>query len=146
MKIYPETNEETNSIKIAIDAIQILYNLSTIGAKSKSNGKVTLAKKIFRLKVIQWGGFVDLFYRSHNCKVKSIKDFCETLELKKIIKGKKLNAVINSVKFHLSKTVENSDNLLSYHDLMKIESARNTSLKLRSKGMILLKHEVIFPK
>ena len=92
-----------------------------------------------RLKIIQWGGFVTLYY---------LKSYKEELynEIRILIKGKKLRAVIDSVKLHLARKISVGKNLLTFDDKLKIENIKSTSLKIRVRDMVLFKQEVIFPK
>jgi hypothetical protein len=113
----------------------MLYNVSS----KKCKDDAALSQKIIRLKIIQWGGFVTLYY------LKSYKQgLCSGI--RRLIKGKKLKAVIDSVKIHLTKKSSVWKNLLTLDDKLKIENIKSTSLKLRVKGMTLFKQEVIFPK
>jgi len=122
---------------ISKEAMQVLYNLSS--KKCKGADYTMVSQNIMRLKIIQWGGFVTLYY---------LKSYKEELynEIRILIKGKKLRAVIDSVKLHLARKISVGKNLLTFDDKLKIENIKSTSLKIRVRDMVLFKQEVIFPK
>eukprot|EP00826_Nyctotherus_ovalis_P064296 TRINITY_DN9427_c0_g2_i1.p1 TRINITY_DN9427_c0_g2~~TRINITY_DN9427_c0_g2_i1.p1 ORF type:complete len:268 (+),score=34.57 TRINITY_DN9427_c0_g2_i1:329-1132(+) len=135
-----ESAVKQNSLKR--EAIQILHNVSTIKCKEKAGNNSILSQKILRLKIIQWGGFVALSYLNTHKPEQTI-----SLNIKQLIKGKKLKATIDSVKLHLVRNTSlTSGKLLTLDDKLKIENIKTTSLKLRVKHMVLFKQEVIFPK
>eukprot|EP00826_Nyctotherus_ovalis_P045285 TRINITY_DN4992_c0_g1_i3.p3 TRINITY_DN4992_c0_g1~~TRINITY_DN4992_c0_g1_i3.p3 ORF type:complete len:129 (-),score=34.09 TRINITY_DN4992_c0_g1_i3:122-508(-) len=124
-------------------AIQVLYNVTSLGPIRKCTymSAITIEQKIVRLKIIQWGGLVALAYIDRSCKIKPVKSLCETLDLRRLIKGKKLRAVVESIRLHMKKTAS-CDSIKP--EEIKIESNKHNTR--RAKEIIIHKSEIAFPK
>ena len=138
-------HNDSEVINMGKRAIYIIHNISSMGNFGKLNyiEGVTIDQKILRLKIIQWGGFTTLKYIEKNCRIKTIKNYCDILMIKKAIKGRELQAVIDSTKVHLSKI---SSSPKSAEVKFNFDMRKNLSLNHRAKNMIISKKEVHFPK
>jgi len=116
--------ESPRLINMSKKAVEILYKASSI-TDSPYMDKLIPDQKKFQQKMIQWGGFAAMFYVDRNSKL--LKKACEELKIRKYIKGKKLEATINSVKVYL-------------------KSKRDTLPKICSPEENKTKHETLFPE
>jgi len=113
---------------------------------------LTVEQKNQRLKIIEWGGFLALYYINSNAAIKPVKDFCENTSILNQFKGKDLKACISAIRIHLSKIRENKeifpDKSLPVINLPaeNISERKKISGKLRAKGMIVNKSNINFPE
>ena len=133
---------------IARCAIQILYNAGSINPFEDSPyiPSLDLTQKMFRNKILRWGGFASLLYIDRNTTSKPIKEFCKDLKLRSFFKGNKLLDVIKSIKTHLSVNAKNLTESKSFHDISSTNEpliSKSTFIFPRYYNTSLIEHCIL---